>query len=279
MSKVSKFVTSPDGCKIFAEGIGNLEGPTVVLIHGLSLSTVVFNNLFEDDQLLSKLYLVRYDMRGHGRSDRPLDKSDYSSQKFAADFTAVVEEFKRQKPYLLGWSLGATVAADVCAHCPGYLSGVIYVCALPYIGAIMNDLPKESLRKLQPRLLGMQDVEDAFKARIDFVDSTINERNASNWDVRLLWVGASNHMTANDMLTALTREQDHEPLLAAGREGLKLLILSGDADQQLNNEVVDAQVGQHFNNKKVVVIKGGSHALFYEYQGQVVEEILAFVTK
>ncbi|KAG0702279.1 hypothetical protein DFH29DRAFT_805187, partial [Suillus ampliporus] len=173
----------------------------------------------------------------------------------------------------------ATVAADVCAHCPGYLSGVIYICALPYIGAIMNDLPKESLRKLQPRLIGTQDVEDAFKARIDFVDSTINERNASNWDVRLLWVGASNHMTANDMLTALTHEQDHEPLLAAGREGLKLLILSGDADQQLNNEVVNAQVDQHFNNKKVVVIKGGSHALFYEYQGQVVEEILAFVTK
>ncbi|KAG1730533.1 Alpha/Beta hydrolase protein [Suillus paluster] len=279
MSKVSKFVTSPDGCKIFAEGIGNLEGPTVVLIHGFTLSTVVFNNLFEDDQLLSKLYLVRYDMRGHGRSGRPLDKSDYSSQKFAADFAAVVEEFKRQTPYLLGWSLGATVGADVCAHCPaGYLSGIIYVCALPYIGEIMKDLPKENLKKLQPRFLG-QNFEDAIKARIDFIDCMINELNASNWDMRLLWVGASNHMTINDMLTALTREQDPEPLLSAGREGLRLLILSGDADQHLNNEVVDAQVGQHFKNKKVVVIKGGSHALFYEFQSQVVEEILAFVTK
>jgi hypothetical protein len=42
--------------------------------------------------------------------------------------------------------------------------------------------------------------------------------------------------------------------------------------------VVEEQVSRHFINKKVVVIKGGGHALFYEFQSQVVEEILAFVT-
>ncbi|KAG1728786.1 Alpha/Beta hydrolase protein [Suillus lakei] len=279
MSKVSKLVTSLDGCKIFAEGIGNLDGPTVVFVHGLGLSTVVFNNLFEDDQLLSKLYLVRYDMRAHGRSGRPLNKIDYSSEKFAADFMAVVEGFERQKPYLLGWSLGGTIATDVCAHSPaGYLSGIIYVSALPYIGAIMMDLAKEYLMDLRPRLV-TQDVEDALKARIDYVDSTINERSASNWDDRLLWVGAFSHVSANDVETALTREQNPEPLFAAGREGLRLLHLYGDEDQHLDNMVAEAQVSQHFINKKVVIIKGGSHALFYEFQGQVVEEILAFVTK
>ncbi|KAG1809635.1 Alpha/Beta hydrolase protein [Suillus subaureus] len=279
MSKVSKLVTSSDGCEIFAEGAGNLEGPTIVLVHGLGSSTVIFNNLFKDDQLLSKVYLVRYDMRSHGRSGRPANQSDYSSPKFAADFMAVVEGFNRQKPYLLGWSLGGTVATDVCTHCPaGYVSGIIYVSALPYIGAIMMDLGKECLKNLHPRLL-TQDAADALKARIDFVDSTINDRNASNWDDRLLWVGAFSHLNANDVLNAMSRQQDPEPLLAAGRGGLRLLHLYGDADQQLDNAVAEAQVSQHFIDKKVVVIKGGGHALFYEFQGQVVEEVLAFVTK
>jgi hypothetical protein len=58
MSKVSKLVTSSDGCEIFAEGAGNLDGPTIILVHGLGSSTVVFNNLFKDDKLLSKVYLV-----------------------------------------------------------------------------------------------------------------------------------------------------------------------------------------------------------------------------
>lgn len=208
-----------------------------------------------------------------------MNQSDYSSPKFAADFVAVVEGFNRQKPYLLGWSLGATVATDVCTHCPaGYLSGIIYVSPLPYIGAIMNDLGKESLKNLRPRLLS-QDVADALKARIDFVDSTINDCNASNWDDRLLWVGAFSHLNANDVVNAMSRQQDPEPLLAAGREGLKLLHLYGDADKQLDNAVVEAQISQHFIKKNVVVIKGGGHALFYEFQGQVVEEVLAFVTK
>ncbi|KAG1805517.1 Alpha/Beta hydrolase protein [Suillus variegatus] len=279
MSRVSKFVTSSDGCKIFAEGVGNLEGPTIVLVHSLGSSTIVFNNLFKDDQLLSKVYLVRYDMRSHGRSGRPVSQSDYSSQNFAVDFMAVVEGFHRQKPYLLGWSLGGTVATDVCTHCPAsYVSGIIYVSALPYIGAIMMDLAKDFLKNLRPRLVA-QDVADALQAKIDFVNSSINDCNASNWDDRLLWVGAFSHLNANDILNAMSRQQDPELLLAAGREGLRLLHLYGDADQQLDNAVAEAQVSQHFIDRKVVVIKSGSHALFYEFQDQVVEEVLAFVTE
>ncbi|KAG2125788.1 Alpha/Beta hydrolase protein [Suillus clintonianus] len=278
MSKVSKFVTSSDDCQIFAEGIGNLDGPTVVLIHGLGLSTVVFNNLFGDDQLLSKIYLVRYDMRGHGRSGKHPKKIDYSSRKFAEDFVAVTKEFERQKPYLLGWSLGGTVAVDVCTYCPGYLSGIIYVSALPYIGKIMEVLTKESLINLRPRLVS-PDAADAEKARVEFVDSTFNELNTLNWDDRQAWVEAFRNVNAEDVKTTLTREQDPRALFAAGREGLRLLHLYGDADKQIDNAVAEEEVSQQFINKNVVVIKGGGHALFYEFQDQVVQEILAFVTK
>lgn len=142
----------------------------------------------------------------------------------------------------------------------------------------MMDMAKEHLRDLRPGLV-TEDVKEALTARIDFVDSTINGCNASGWGVRVLWVGELSHVNANDVENALTREQDPEPLFAAGREGLKLLHIYGDADQQLDNVVAETQVTQRFVNKKVVVIKGGGHAVFYEFQDQVVEEIVAFVTR
>ncbi|KAG1794010.1 uncharacterized protein BJ212DRAFT_1292285, partial [Suillus subaureus] len=150
MSRVSKLVITSDSCEILAEGIGNLEGPTTILVHGLGSFTVVFDNLFKDDQLLSK---VRYDMRSHGKSGTPVDQSNYSSPKFTADFMTVIEGFNQQKPYLFG-----TVVMDDCTRCPtGYLSGVIYVSALPCIGPIMMDLGEECLENLQPKLFTRDD--------------------------------------------------------------------------------------------------------------------------
>ncbi|KAG1866212.1 hypothetical protein F4604DRAFT_1501230, partial [Suillus subluteus] len=74
----SKLVTSSNGFEIFAEGVGNLEGPTIILVHGLGSYTVMLQ--------------VRYDIRSHGRSGRPVDQSHHSSPKFAADFMTVVRD-------------------------------------------------------------------------------------------------------------------------------------------------------------------------------------------
>ncbi|KAG1764521.1 Alpha/Beta hydrolase protein [Suillus occidentalis] len=284
MSKVSKLVKSSDGCEIFAEGAGNLEGSNHYLGSWFRFIYSRFQQSFSKTiSLLSKVYLVRYDMRSHGRSARPVDQSDYSSPNFAADFTAVAEGFNRKKPYVLGWSLGGKSVERLQRMSAPTVPQAMYRASSTFPRSltserIMMDLGKQCLKDLHPRLLS-QDVADALKARIDFVDSTINDCNASNWDDRLLWVGAFSHLNANDVLNAMSRQQDPEPLFAAGRQGLRLLHVYGDADQQLDNVVAEAQVSQHFINKRVVVIKGGGHALFYEFQGQVVEEVLAFVTQ
>lgn len=52
---------------------------------------------------------VRYDMRGFGQSDKPLDPSFYQSDRFAEDFDAVVEAFNLHKPFAAGWSYGGTI--------------------------------------------------------------------------------------------------------------------------------------------------------------------------
>jgi pimeloyl-ACP methyl ester carboxylesterase len=46
---------------------------------------------------------VRYDMRGHGRSDKPVSEGSYDSQRYVDDFEAVSKAFNLSKPYYAGW--------------------------------------------------------------------------------------------------------------------------------------------------------------------------------
>ncbi|KAG1812999.1 hypothetical protein EV424DRAFT_1349194 [Suillus variegatus] len=65
----------------------------------------------------------------------------------------------------------------------GCVSSIIHIPTLLYIEATMMDSIKES-----PYYVGY--IIDALKARIDFVDSTINDCHASDWAKQLLLIGA-----------------------------------------------------------------------------------------
>ncbi|RWQ93078.1 Alpha/Beta hydrolase protein [Paecilomyces variotii] len=101
-----KFIISPDGTKIWAEAAGNHEKPAVVFIHGFSLSGTVWEKQFQDTFLLENLYLLRYDLRGHGRSEQPVEPDAYTSVRMAEDFAAVCSASGVKLPYIAGWSFG-----------------------------------------------------------------------------------------------------------------------------------------------------------------------------
>ncbi|KAJ7033427.1 hypothetical protein C8F04DRAFT_957693 [Mycena alexandri] len=100
---VSKPCSSSDGTLIYAEASGNLTNPSVVFAHGFALRGIVFDKLFSDPRMLDKFYLVRYDVRGNGRSGRPTAAAEYASSLYAADFSAVAKEFSLDKPVFVGW--------------------------------------------------------------------------------------------------------------------------------------------------------------------------------
>ena len=58
---IMKFVRSSDGTPIYAEATGSPRNLHVVLVHGFSLSGVVFNEFCAVQRLLDELYIVRGD--------------------------------------------------------------------------------------------------------------------------------------------------------------------------------------------------------------------------
>lgn len=102
-AQVGRFVTSKDGTKLWADDAGNKNGIPVIFVHGLSCTGHAWDKQFEDKNLLANLYMIRYELRGHSRSDKPMSAEYYTQQKYAEDFVAVSEAFGVKKPFICGW--------------------------------------------------------------------------------------------------------------------------------------------------------------------------------
>ena len=103
MSSRGRIFTFTYGTKIWAESAGDTSKPAIVFVHGLSCTALGWDEQFADAGLRHSFHLVRYEMRGHGRSGKPLEEAGYESVKIAQDFRTVCEAFGVVKPFMAGW--------------------------------------------------------------------------------------------------------------------------------------------------------------------------------
>lgn len=103
MTENGKLLTSADGTRIWTSSAGDTSKPAVVFIHGLCVNSLAWAPQFSDSELLKNLYMVRFDMRGHGRSGMPVDPTAYESARFAEDFKAVLDAYGLDKPIIVAW--------------------------------------------------------------------------------------------------------------------------------------------------------------------------------
>lgn len=99
-----------NGTRLYYEVIGS--GDPLILLHGFTLSTEMW-----DDQIpvLAPHYqVVRYDLRGFGRSSVP-DGEPYSHHE---DLRALLKHLEITRAHLLGLSMGATIALEFALAYP-----------------------------------------------------------------------------------------------------------------------------------------------------------------
>ncbi|KAK2466552.1 hypothetical protein APHAL10511_001414 [Amanita phalloides] len=169
------YVSSPDGTRIYAQALGDPSNPPIVFIHGFSLSSVIFDPIFDDPKWVERLYLIRYDTRGHGQSDKPIEDEFWTSDRIASDFDAVMQRFNVCRPYVLGWSLGATHLVDILSHHPpSYLRGLLNVNGCPHTGSILpRSITTTAAAAISP-LLHPSDAEEFQSGALAFVEMLCN---------------------------------------------------------------------------------------------------------
>jgi pimeloyl-ACP methyl ester carboxylesterase len=105
-----------DGDGLFYERAG--DGPPVVLLHGGMWDRRMWDDQFEP--LAAEHTVVRFDMRGFGRSDTPT--KPYTNH---GDALAVSRSLKLERPAVLGLSMGGSVALDFAVSFPEELSALV----------------------------------------------------------------------------------------------------------------------------------------------------------
>lgn len=109
-------VEAPDGVPLASVSCGSPKSPSVLLVHGFSLSYASFHPLFTAENC-ARWHLVAFDLRGHGRSGKPWTSAALvPSDVWAADIAAVIRAHGLNEVTLVGWSYGGYVIMDYLRH-------------------------------------------------------------------------------------------------------------------------------------------------------------------
>lgn len=106
------------GGRLYYEIAGS--GQPLVFVHGFSLDARMWDDQFE--AFASRYRVLRYDLRGFGRSDVPTQP--YSP---ADDLKALLTQVGMDRAHLVGLSLGGGIAVDFALAYPESLSALIPV--------------------------------------------------------------------------------------------------------------------------------------------------------
>ena len=123
------FVELSNG-QVHYELAGSGEGPVVVLVHGFSVPSFIWDPTYEE--LLSLGFRVlRYDLYGRGYSDRP--DVNYDKTLFVEQLRELLDGLRLEDPVdLVGLSMGGPVVASFTASYPQSVNRLVFVD--PFVG-------------------------------------------------------------------------------------------------------------------------------------------------
>ncbi|TFY80976.1 hypothetical protein EWM64_g3033 [Hericium alpestre] len=276
---VVKSLKSTDGCDLYAEAIGDHSNPHVVLLHGMGSSAAIFDVFCHQYSLVDNLYIVRYDMRGHGRSGMPETPEGHLSKLHADDFMTVLQAFELDTPILVGWSLGAVIAADLCEHVrPLPISGIMYMSGHISVQGMQEYSSSPFFQETIK--MGADPVNEPTALRLLIDACFISPRNVPvAYPLRCFWAGMFFLQPRTTRGCWLTRPQNTAPLFKALGAGLPVFTLYGTHDKLVDNAAVERELRRHATNLEVKKLLDFGHAVSWEDPEEAAWDIINFANK
>ena len=123
------FAPVPDG-QLYFQMAGS--GDTVVLLHGIAGDHRHWDKQFE--LLAFRFSVIRYDVRGWGRSTDPVLGSRYSD---FSDLAALLNYVEVESAHIIGWSFGSGIAFDFATAYPDRAKSLVSV--VPWVYGYHSD--------------------------------------------------------------------------------------------------------------------------------------------
>lgn len=124
-------VNPADGIRLSFDDGGGASEP-VLLLHGATLSRVVWRGLGYTAALRDEFRVLTMDLRGHGRSERPHRPEDYRIELLIGDVLAVLDAAGVESAHLVGYSLGARVGFGVADAAAARVRSLVSLGGTPF---------------------------------------------------------------------------------------------------------------------------------------------------
>jgi len=270
------FIAASDGGRLHVVEVG--DGPTVVLVHGITLSSAIFAPLMR--LLAPSMRVVAIDLRGHGSS--VVGDEGVSFDRQARDLLEVFDDLEITDALLVGHSMGGMISQVLLAQHPTAMAHVAGFVALDTSTGPLSDtaagrrfatrltsVTERSLRRSASKGRGSLPGEDlaTWLTRASFGSAP----EAAQVELaRSLTHGASPSLLAE--LAAPLLAFDGRPLLASIHVPTTVVVGSRDL---LTPPRQARALSEGVAGSGLVVIKGAGHMVMLEATDELGALVLA----
>jgi non-heme chloroperoxidase len=262
-------VEAPDGLAIAAQDWGNPRGPEILFIHGFMQSHLSWSRQVTGD-LAREFRLVTYDLRGHGDSEKPLERERYRRGKAWADeLAAVIHAAGLRRPVLVGWSYAGRVIAD---YLEAY--GSAGIAGIDFVNARTNSDPSFAGAFSSRHLTDLvaEDLATRIAATRTFLHACFSRQPSQDEFETML---AFNMMVPREVRTAMSgREFDGDAIFR--RLTVPALVTFGTEDKILTLEGT-RHAAAAIPGARLSLYDGIGHAPFWEDTPRFNAELAEFV--
>lgn len=125
-----RFITTGDGHRLAYRFDGPADGPTLMLSNSIGTSLHMWDGVVTE--LAREFRVLRYDLRGHGRSDAPVGA--YSIDRLGRDVIELLDALGIAQTHFLGLSLGGMVGQWLGIHAPERIERLILSNTSAHVG-------------------------------------------------------------------------------------------------------------------------------------------------
>lgn len=155
-----------DGTRLAYQLDGPADGPPVLFLNSLGTDLRMWAP--QATALADEFRVVRFDTRGHGRSDAPA--GEYTIERLGLDAIALLDALGIEQAHICGLSLGGVVALWLAIHRPGRIMRAVFANTAARIGSA--EMWQERIAFMREAgIAGMHDavlarfLSDGFRAR------------------------------------------------------------------------------------------------------------------
>jgi 3-oxoadipate enol-lactonase/4-carboxymuconolactone decarboxylase len=249
----------PRGPRLRYELAGPEGAPVLVLAASLGTSMAMWDDQVE--ALGQRFRVLRYDHRGHGRSEVPA--GPYSIAELGADLVGLLDALGLERVHLAGLSLGGMVAMWVAANAPGRIDRLALLCT----SARIEPASIYTERAAKVRASGTASVADEVVARWFTPGFPVSWPPLAARAVGMLaatpdegYAGCCEAIAAMDLRAEL------------GSIRAPTLVVAGDRDQATPAEHTDL-LASSIPGARLAVVKGAAHLATME-QPEAVTQLL-----